>query len=127
MFNSNQKDFNVKEAETIIGASVKVKGNFHGQGNIIIEGEVEGSIKTNKYLLVGSGAKITATVEAGEAKISGKINGNISIKGYLEISSGANITGDIDAAELSIERGAVVNGKCTMTNEKNKKTEPESK
>jgi cytoskeletal protein CcmA (bactofilin family) len=127
MFNRDQKDFNVKEAETIIGASVKVKGNFHGQGNIIIEGEVEGNIKTNKYLLVGSGAKITASIEASEAKVSGIINGNFSIKGYLEISSGANITGDIAASELSIERGAIINGKCTMTNGKNIKIEQESK
>ncbi len=120
MFNREQKEFNVKEAETIIGPSVKVKGNFHGQGNIIIEGSVEGSVKTNKYLLVGEKAQITASVEAEEAKIGGLINGNVVIKGYLEITSSAIINGDLETNELSIERGATINGKCTMNSNKEK-------
>ena len=120
MFEKNQKEFDVKEAETIIGPSVKVKGNFTGQGNIIIEGEVEGNIKTNKFLLVGNRAVITASIDASEAKIGGTINGNITIKGYLEITASARINGDINVAEISIERGAMINGKCNMSGEKNK-------
>ncbi|MFA6989288.1 MAG: polymer-forming cytoskeletal protein [Candidatus Gastranaerophilaceae bacterium] len=115
MFNKETTKFNDnKEAETIIGPTVKVKGNFHGQGNIIIEGYVEGSVKTTNHLIVSAKAKILASVEAKEAKIGGHIDGNIKIDGYLEISSTAIINGDIEASELSIERGAVVNGKCTM-------------
>jgi cytoskeletal protein CcmA (bactofilin family) len=127
MFERNQKEFDVKEAETIIGPSVKVKGNFTGQGNIIIEGEVEGNIKTNKFLLVGNRAVITASIDASEAKIGGTINGNITIKGYLEITASARITGDINAAEISVERGAMINGKCNMSGEKNKKEIEETK
>ena len=125
MFNRDQKEFDVKEAETIIGPSVKVKGNFHGQGNIIIEGSVEGSIKTNKYLLVGEKAEITASVEADEAKIGGSITGNLIIKGFLEITSTARITGDINASELSVERGAIINGNVAMG--KSKKEAGETK
>ena len=76
MFNKEQKDSGIKDAETIIGPSIKVKGNFHGEGNMVIEGIVEGSIKTNKNLLVGERAVITASIEAKEAKIGGKVNGN---------------------------------------------------
>ena len=46
MFNKENKLEKFKDAETIIGASIKVKGNFQGQGNIIIEGSLEGSLKT---------------------------------------------------------------------------------
>lgn len=127
MFNRDQKEFDVKEAETIIGPSVKVKGNFHGTGNIIIEGTVEGSVKTDKYLLVGEKAEITASVEAGEAKIAGIITGNIIIKGYLEIAATARINGDIVAHEISIEKGGVVNGKLTVGAEKAKKQAEETK
>ena len=128
MFNRDQKDFNVKEAETIIGPSVKVKGNFHGTGNIIIEGTVEGSVKTDKYLLVGEKAEITASVEAGEAKIAGVITGNINIKGYLDVAATAEITGDINAHEISIEKGGVVNGRLTIGGvEKSKKATEETK
>jgi len=114
MFNKEGQNEKIKQAETIIGPSIKVKGNFHGQGNIIIEGIVEGNVKTNGFLLVGNKAKITASIEAADAKIGGEIQGNIKVKGYLEIKSSAKIQGDIEAAEISIEKGTIFNGKCTM-------------
>jgi cytoskeletal protein CcmA (bactofilin family) len=121
MFGKENEETKIKQAETIIGPSIKVKGNFHGQGNIIIEGIVEGSIKTNNFLLIGSKAKIMANIEAGDAKIGGEVQGNIKVKGYLEIKSSAKIQGDIEAAKISIEKGAIFNGKCSMTTDLTKK------
>lgn len=114
MFNKENREVGFKEAETIIGPSVKVKGNFHGDGNMIIDGIVEGSVKTSKNLLLGDTAKINATVEAAEAKIGGEVTGNVKVQGYLEITSSAKINGDIEAGELSIEKGAAINGRFSM-------------
>jgi cytoskeletal protein CcmA (bactofilin family) len=114
MFNDQKKDTDVKQAETVIGASVKVKGNFHGDGNIIIKGEVEGNVKTKNFLLISNSAKVTADVSAKDARIGGKITGNVKIQNYLEIESSAQISGDIHAKELSIGKGAILNGQCTM-------------
>ena len=114
MFKDQKKDTDVKQAETIIGASVRVKGNFHGDGNIIIEGEVEGSVKTKSFLLVGKTAKISADITAKDARVGGKVSGNIKVQGYLEIESSARINGDVNAKELSIAKGAVLNGHCNM-------------
>lgn len=102
------------EFETIIGPSVKVKGDFNAQGNVIVEGMVEGSIKTIGNLEVGEKAKINANVDAREAKIGGEIRGNLKIKGFLDITATAKIFGDLEAASLCIERGAIINGKCAM-------------
>ena len=104
-------------AETIIGPSVKVKGNFYGEGNMVVDGLVEGNIKTSNKLFVGTKAKITANVEAKEARIGGEIRGNIKIDGYLEVTANAKITGDIEANSLSVEKGAHLNGKCTVGKE----------
>ncbi|MBU0636645.1 MAG: polymer-forming cytoskeletal protein [Patescibacteria group bacterium] len=118
MFNNQNQEKGFKDIETIIGPSVKVKGDFHGTGNIIIEGIVEGNLKTNGNLQVGNKAKITANIEAKEAKISGEIRGNIKINGYLEITTAAKFFGDIETSSLSIEQGAIINGKITMPIEK---------
>lgn len=115
MFNKQDQGEILNEFETVIGLSVKVKGDFNGQGNIIVEGTVEGNLKTNGNLEVGKAAKITANIEAKEAKIGGQITGNIKIKGFLEITATAKIFGDIETSGLSIERGAIFNGKCVMT------------
>ncbi len=121
--NNNQTSHSIKEAETIIGPSIKVKGNFHGQGNIIVEGQVEGSIKTNSYLLVGDKANILANISAKNAKIGGRVEGDIKVEGFLEINSSAIILGNIEAKEISIEKGAKFNGTCKMTeNQKQEET-----
>ena len=115
MFNKQGQAETLNEFETVIGPSVKVKGDFNGQGNIIVEGTVEGNLKTNSTLEVGKTAKITANIEAKEAKIGGQVTGNVKIKGFLEITATAKIFGDIETSSLSIERGAIFNGKCIMT------------
>ncbi len=114
MFKKNDLKGGFKEVETVIGPSVKVKGNFNGQGNIVIEGILEGSLKTAGSVFVGEKAKISASVVAKEAKISGEVAGNVKIKGQLEIASSAKIFGDVECATLSIEKGASLNGKITM-------------
>ena len=124
MFEKKDSETNIKEAETIIGQSVKVKGNFHGQGNIIIEGQVEGNVKTDNYLLIGEKAKIIADIKAKDAKIAGEVQGNIKISGYLEVKPTAKINGDIEANHISIEKGALLNGHCLMNQDKKSETHP---
>ncbi|MBI4779615.1 polymer-forming cytoskeletal protein [Candidatus Falkowbacteria bacterium] len=115
MFNKQDQGEVFGEFETVIGPSVRVKGDFNGQGNIIVEGMVDGNLKTNGSLEIGKTAKITANVEAKEAKVGGQITGNVKIKGFLEITATAKISGDIEVSGLSIERGAIFNGKCVMS------------
>lgn len=110
MFNKDTKTERFKDAETIIGSSIKVKGNFVGQGNIVIEGLLEGSIKTEANLFIGEKAKITANIEAAEATINGEVKGNLKIQDYLSVGSSAKIFGDIMYSEISIEKGAIING-----------------
>jgi len=114
MFKKDDLKGGFKEVETVIGPSVKVKGNFNGQGNIVIEGILEGSLKTAGSIFVGEKAKISANVVAKEAKISGEVAGNVKIKGQLEIANTAKVFGDVECATISIEKGANLNGKITM-------------
>lgn len=123
---SKEESQSIKEAETIIGPSVKVKGDFHGQGNIIVEGEVEGSLKSRNKLQVKDKAKVIADIEAKDAIIGGTVQGNITVEGYLELTKTAVVNGDITASSLSIARGAVFNGRCTMANGHKKETTPPS-
>ena len=124
---SKEESQSIKEAETIIGPTVKVKGDFHGQGNIVVEGEVEGSLKSRNKLQVKDKAKVIADVEAKDAIIGGTVQGNITVEGYLELTKTAVVNGDIVASSLSIARGAVFNGRCTMTGRKEKSASGHSK
>jgi len=122
MFNRENKLEKFKDAETVIGASIKVKGNFHGQGNIIIEGALEGSLKTDASIFIGEKAKVIASVEAKDLIVNGEVKGSVKIKNYLSLGSTAKINGDIQYGELSIEKGAIINGQLLSTGEPSKKT-----
>lgn len=105
------------EAETIISASVKVEGDFVSQGNVLIEGEVEGSMKTEKDLRVGEHARIAADVSAASATVAGEVRGNVTISDRLKLEPTAKVYGDIRTRDLVIASGAIVNGKIVMDTE----------
>jgi cytoskeletal protein CcmA (bactofilin family) len=113
MFNKDEIQ-TPKDAETIIGQSVKVKGDFAGKGNLIVEGEVEGNIKTEGMLIAKSGSKIFANIKAKDAIIGGEVSGNVLISNSLELTPSAKITGDIHAMSINMAKGAIFNGKCSM-------------
>lgn len=110
--------------ETVVGPSVNVEGDFSSEGDIIVKGSVTGTIYTSRLLLVEQGAKISANVQAGSAKISGEVKGNMKIRETLELSSTARVLGDVEVKTLSIEPGAVLYGKVSMTGVEGMDTKP---
>jgi cytoskeletal protein CcmA (bactofilin family) len=114
MFKQENKE-NFKDAETIIGPSVMVKGNFNSTGSIVIEGILKGGLKTAGNVYIGDKASITADLEAKSARVGGEIRGNMKIEGHLQVVSSAKIFGDIGCSSLSVESGAIINGKIIMT------------
>jgi cytoskeletal protein CcmA (bactofilin family) len=117
------------QAETVVGPSVKIQGDLNSEGNIRIEGQVSGKVKTSQSVYVGQGAVITADVLAGNAVIGGEIQGNIKITGHLVLQSTAKISGDIACSILRVEDGAQFTGKCVMNggvNGKKAVAEPEA-
>lgn len=103
-----------ESAETIIASSVKVEGDFSSQGNVLIEGTVEGKLHTAKDLRVGEKAKISADVSATNAVIAGEIRGNLVVAEKLELEPTARIMGDVRTKILLVAAGATVNGRIMM-------------
>ncbi len=106
-----------KEVETIIGSSVKVEGNFKSEGNVTVNGIVEGSLSTNRDLKVGPRAKMKAEVSAKNLFLRGEIRGNVTVHEKAQLLSGARILGNLQTKSLIVEEGAFLNGKCMMSSE----------
>ena len=102
------------EKETIIAQGVKVEGDFMSQGQVIIDGEVAGSVHTGQSLRIGPTAIIRADVSAKEASVAGVIEGNISVETTLELLESSRVNGDIEAQILTVAPGAKINGRVTM-------------
>jgi cytoskeletal protein CcmA (bactofilin family) len=99
---------------TMIALGVRVEGEFRSQGDVVIEGEVQGSISAAGVLTIGPEAKIKADISADEAKISGTVIGNLQIKNQAVFYSSANVTGDITAERITVEGGAKLDGRIKI-------------
>lgn len=105
-----------KNAETIIGPSVHVEGNFQGAGDIIVEGSVQGTLKTTSDIRIGHEAKVKADLEGANLFVAGEVRGNIQCKGQLELTSSAKVHGNITCQTLIVSPGAILHGKSVMNN-----------
>lgn len=99
---------------TVIARGVKVEGDFSSEGEVVIEGQVNGSLGTSSVLTVGPDALIKADIKANEAHISGTVEGNVFVTKGLDISSSAKVTGDLTAETISVEAGAQIQGRVTI-------------
>lgn len=122
MFNQKKDGY---EGTTVIAEGVKVQGEFRGEGPMVIDGIVHGTITTKKNIDIGQTAKIDADIKAGSIVVAGKIKGNIVALERIEIAAGGRIDGDVMTSRLIIADGAILNGRCTMSQEKEVKEEAE--
>ena len=95
---------------TIIGADFRVKGDISCEGDIQLEGTVDGNIKSVR-LTVGETGIVNGDVRAEGVRVHGKIVGKIHAQ-TVDLAGSAHVTGDILHERLSVENGAFLNGHC---------------
>ncbi|HEU4321668.1 MAG TPA: polymer-forming cytoskeletal protein [Roseiflexaceae bacterium] len=101
--------------ETVIGANTSFVGTMKSDGNIRIDGSVEGDIEVLGNLIIGETGRVIATVKAQNVHISGAVKGEITAVEQLEISPTGKVWGDITTAALHIEPGGLFRGQSAMT------------
>lgn len=94
---------------SFIGSEVTVTGNIGGNGNLHIDGRVDGDVACAS-IIVGDGGQINGNVRAHDARIAGTVNGTVAAE-VLTIASSARIDGDLSYDSVSIETGARVEGR----------------
>jgi len=94
-----------------IGKSVVVKGELSGSEDLVIDGEVEGSITLRgQTLTVGPNGRVRANIEARNVVLYGKVNGDILASDRVDLRKSASLSGNISTARISIEDGAFFKG-----------------
>lgn len=104
----------VTGADTVIGAGVVVMGNLNSEGDMVVDGEVTGNIKTLGNLTIGVNALINGHISGADVRVSGSLQGNILAEGEASISETGNVLGDISCNAISIGSGAVFRGRIQM-------------
>ena len=97
-------------AAAAIGASMHIKGEIRTREELMVDGEVEGSLESESLLSVGPNGKVRANIKAREVVIFGAVRGNIEVSEKIAIREGGSLVGDIKTATISIDDGAYFKG-----------------
>ncbi|MFC2138638.1 polymer-forming cytoskeletal protein [Bacteroidota bacterium] len=111
-----------------ISYGTDIKGNIKTNGDIRIDGSLEGNLTTAGKIVVGETGKIKGEIKCKNSDIEGQLIGKIVVEELLALKRTSSINGDIVTDKLAIEPGATFTGKCEMSTDNNEiKPEPEQK
>lgn len=103
-----------------ISSTTTIRGEVVSNGNMRIDGNVEGKISSSGHLTIGEMAVINGDIECATVDFRGSIVGNLYVNDVLCLKNTASVEGDINTRKLQVELGARINGSCHMY----KKEEP---
>lgn len=102
--------------KAVLGKSVVFKGQIESREDLVIEGEVEGTIEMVEHrLTVAAGGDVKANIIAREIEVLGSIEGRIEAVDKVYIRKGARFIGDVHSAGIVIEDGGFIKGNIDLS------------
>jgi len=100
---------------SIISPDVNIVGNVSSEGVIQLDGRIEGEIHV-RHLTVGIHGLVEGAIFAEEAIIKGSVTGSIKAHKVV-LEKTAEVRGNIQHEVISIDAGAVIEGKINHISE----------
>ncbi len=98
---------------SVIGADLTITGNLICKGEVQVDGIVEGDIQ-GSHVVVGEEATVTGSISGEEVIVRGHVIGSVRGKRVM-LQTTSQVEGDIYHQSLSIEQGAMFEGKSRRT------------
>ena len=95
---------------TVIGRGVRIRGRVAGEGDLTIEGHVEGEVAIAGEVTIEAGGLVGAHVTARVLVVRGAVRGDLTAEEVVRLEEGARVVGDIRAPRIAIAKGALVRG-----------------
>lgn len=104
-------------AATLINEGCKIDGFIRGNGDFLINGEIEGDCDINGVVTLADNGLWRGTIKASTVIVSGRIEGDIVAAGQVEITASAKIIGTVSGEAIAVAEGAVVEGAMKTTSQ----------
>jgi cytoskeletal protein CcmA (bactofilin family) len=114
MLDMSKPVINEVKALNTFAQDTKIIGNIESDGDIRMDGVLEGKLNCKGRVVIGPEAKIKGTIYARNAEILGNVEGEITVIDLLSLKASAVITGDLVMGKFSVEPGARFTGNCKM-------------
>ncbi len=104
----------VSAQQNVIANGTLVKGDITSNGDIQIDGNLEGTVVSKSKVIVGEKGVIKGTINAANVEIMGTVTGDITASNTMSLKSTAKVNGNLKTVTIVIEQNAVLNGNCKM-------------
>jgi cytoskeletal protein CcmA (bactofilin family) len=95
-----------------IGSATRVRGRVSGEGDLVVEGQVEGDVRLRGDLTVTEGGSVVGDIiEAHAVHLDGRVEASVLATGAVHLGPGARVRGDLAGAGIAIDDGAEFAGR----------------
>ena len=102
----------------ILSRGVSITGSVKFRNQLLIDGEVKGSIDSQGTLTIGEHAQIRGEIRAKSVTVQGTVEGNIFAAERCELQAGCTLRGDIEAPRLVVDENATFLGSAKIVTQK---------
>ena len=99
---------------SVLGPTLRFRGELSAQEDLIIQGSVEGSITHTQSLTVGTDGSMKGDIRARVIVIDGKVEGDLYATESVNIRAAAKVKGNVFAPRVGITEGAFFQGQIEM-------------
>lgn len=104
-----------KRNVSVIGPTLKFKGELSANEDLVIEGEIEGTIAhQDKNLTIGRQGRVHADIHASVVDILGEVEGDVRGDELVKLHKSAVVRGNLYAPRIVMEDGATFTGSIDM-------------
>jgi len=111
---SNPYDNTRDNNSSVLGPTLKFKGELTADEDLLIQGRIEGSIKHTSSLTIGESGHVKADVRAEYIAVEGRVDGDLKGSKSVKVRESAKISGNIVSPNVSLVEGATFNGNIDM-------------
>lgn len=97
-----------------IAQGTQINGDILTEGDIRIDGKLEGTVQSQGKVVVGPSGTIKGEVKCQTANISGRVSGKLNASEMVSFQNTGVFTGDMIYGKLTVEPGATLEGNFTI-------------
>jgi cytoskeletal protein CcmA (bactofilin family) len=101
---------------SVLGPALKFKGDLVADEDLVVQGQIEGSILHTRSLTIGAQGRMQGDIKARRITVEGTVDGDLYALESVVLRAGAIVRGNVFANKVSVAEGARFSGRIDMDN-----------
>src|SRR5881628_2895084 len=102
------------QSGALLSRGVSIKGSVKFLNELLIDGDVEGTIDSTGTLTIGEHARIRGEIRTKSVIVRGTVEGNIFVTECCELQANCTLRGDIEAPRLVVDENVTFLGSAKV-------------